>query len=140
MRAVRKGAKVVFVDHIHKASNHLAGRTQENEISGITGTLARLARQTRTVCVALSQLNQDGKARGSRKPVLSDLRGSKAIEQDADNVTFCYREGKDDSIKGENVADTRFEFIIAKNREGTLGTIKLGWDGRVTKYYELEEK
>lgn len=132
LRAVRQGAKVVFIDHLHIVDNHMAGRSKVDEVAEVTKTLKRLAKRTQTVCVALAQLNRGVEGREIKEPVLSDLRASGAIEQDADLVIGLHRPGYYD--KGR--PDDEIKLTVLKNREGETGSVVMGWDGKRTKAVE----
>ena len=124
--------KVIFIDYLQlMAGNGRAGENRQQEISDISRALKSLARELNIPIVALSQLNRSVETREDHRPMLSDLRESGAIEQDADVVMFIYRDDyyhKDTEDKG--IA----EVIIAKQRNGPIGTIKLVWLPELTKF------
>ena len=96
-----------------------------------------LAKELEVPVIALSQLSREAEKRQDHRPMLSDLRESGAIEQDADIVMFLYRDDYyDKESKKQNVA----EVIIAKNRGGSTGTVELGWLGSYTKFVNLERR
>ena len=110
--------------------------SRQQEISEISRALKVLARELDVPIIALSQLSRAVEARQDHKPMLSDLRESGAIEQDADVVMFIYRDdyyNKDSENKG--IA----EIIIAKQRNGPIGTVNLVWLPQYTKFANMEK-
>ena len=131
------GLDVVMIDYLQLMSG--GGRnsdSRQQEISDISRSLKALARELNVPVVALSQLSRAVESRTDHRPMLSDLRESGAIEQDADVVMFIYRDDyyhKDSEMKG--VA----EIIIAKQRNGPIGTVNLVWLPDYTKFMNLEQ-
>ena len=130
------GLDIVMVDYLQLMSGSgRSGDSRQQEISDISRSLKILARELNVPIVALSQLSRAVEGRQDHRPMLSDLRESGAIEQDADIVMFLYRDEvyhKDTEMKG--IA----EVIIAKQRNGPIGTINLAWLADYTKFTGLE--
>ncbi len=130
--------QIVIIDYLQLMSGSVnAGNaSRQQEISEISRSLKALARELQVPVVALSQLSRAVEQRPDHRPMLSDLRESGAIEQDADVVMFLYREGyynHDLSEAEQRVA----EVIIAKQRNGPIGTVKLLWMPELTKFNDL---
>ncbi len=107
---------------------------REREIAEITRSLKALAKELNVPVVCLSQLNRGPEARQDKRPLLSDLRESGAIEQDADLIMFLYRE----SFYERDSTDPTSEVIIGKNRNGPVGTAKLLFQGEFTRFDNIE--
>ncbi len=132
-----KGVKVIFVDYLQMMSSNKYHKNREIEISHISRELKSIAKEYNICVIATSQLSRAVESRGGEKiPMLSDLRESGAIEQDADKVIFIYRPeyyGYECDDEGNSSAGFT-ELIIAKNRNGRLGVVKLLSDASFTKY------
>ena len=129
--------EMIIIDYLQLMSG--SGRStdsRQQEISDISRSLKALARELRVPVIALSQLSRAVEQRPDHRPMLSDLRESGAIEQDADVVMFIYRDdyyNKDTEKKG--IA----EIIIAKQRNGPIGTVELVWLPDYTKFANLQK-
>ena len=145
--ASQHGIKLIIVDYLQlmtAGGNGKGGGNREQEISTISRNLKALAKELSVPVIALSQLSRAVETRGSSKrPLLSDLRESGAIEQDADIVSFIYRpeyykidEWDDDE---HSPTDGQAEFIIAKHRNGSLENIRLKFIGNLGKFDNLED-
>ena len=131
------GLSIVIIDYLQLMSGSRKGGNdnRQQEISDISRSLKALARELHAPVIALSQLSRACETRTDHRPMLSDLRESGAIEQDADEVMFLYREdyyNKD--TPEQNVA----ECIVAKNRHGETGTVKLQWLPQFTTFADRE--
>ena len=129
------GLSMIIIDYLQLMSG--SGRTNDNrqqEISEISRSLKALAREMNAPVVALSQLSRACESRQDHRPMLSDLRESGAIEQDADVVMFLYR---DDYYNKDTDTPNIAEVIIAKQRNGPIGTINLLWQPEFTKFVNL---
>lgn len=135
---LEKNIGMVVIDYLQlvQGSNKRMG-SREQEISEISRSLKILAKEIGVPVVALSQLSRAAEQRPDHRPMLSDLRESGAIEQDADIVMFLYR---DDYYNKESEKKDIAEVIIAKHRGGSTGTIELLWLGSYTKFVNLEKR
>ncbi len=132
------GIELIIIDYLQLMSSGIGKKSdsRQNEISDISRALKILAREIDCPVIALSQLNRDLEKREDKRPMLSDLRESGAIEQDADVVMFIYR----DEVYHKDNDDNKgiAEIIIGKQRNGPIGTVKLKWLSDYTKFANLE--
>ena len=135
---MEKNIGMVVIDYLQLIQGtNKRGGSREQEISEISRSLKILAKELNVPVIALSQLSRAAEARPDHRPMLSDLRESGAIEQDADIVMFLYR---DDYYNQESEKKDIAEVIIAKHRGGSTGTIELLWLGSYTKFVNLEKR
>ena len=130
-KAEHKELSVVIIDYLQLMSGSGRSDSRQQEISDISRSLKSLARELNMPIIALSQLSRAVEKRDDHRPMLSDLRESGAIEQDADVVMFLYR---DDYYNKETDKKNIAEVIIAKQRNGPIGTTELVWIPDLTKF------
>ena len=131
------GLDMVIIDYLQLMSGSGTGRgevSRQQEISDISRSLKALARELKVPVLALSQLSRAVEQRPDHRPMLSDLRESGAIEQDADVVMFIYR---DDYYNEESDKKGIADIIIAKQRNGSIGTVPLVWLADLTKFENM---
>lgn len=128
---------IVIIDYLQLMSAGRKSESRQQEISEISRSLKALAREINAPVVALSQLSRAVEQRPDKRPMLSDLRESGAIEQDADVVMFIYR---DDYYNHDSEEAGVAEIIIGKQRNGPTGTVKLAWQSKYTKFANLERE
>lgn len=149
----RSGLDLIVVDYIQLMAGGKRTENRVQEVTEITQGLKALAKELQVPVIALSQLSRAVEQRAEKRPMLSDLRESGSIEQDADMVLFCYREeyyvqkqepdpesldhgawaAKMDACKG------KAEIIVGKQRHGPAGTVQLAFDGARTRFYDLDQ-
>ena len=136
---MEKNIGLVIIDYLQlvQGSSKRALGSREQEIAEISRSLKILAKELDVPVIALSQLSRAVEQRPDHRPMLSDLRESGSIEQDADIVMFLYR---DDYYNKESEKKDIAEVIIAKQRSGSTGTVDLGWLGSYTKFVNLEKR
>lgn len=138
-RMARKwgGVGLIIIDYLQlmTGNNSGTGENRTSEISEISRSLKALAKEMQCPVIALSQLNRGLEQRPNKRPVMSDLRESGAIEQDADVILFIYRDEvyHADTTTEKGIA----EIIVSKQRNGPIGTVKLSWQGQFTKFDNL---
>lgn len=134
---IEKGLDLVVIDYLQlmSGSGRRKGDNRQQEISDISRALKVMARELDIPVIALSQLSRAVEQRPDKKPLLSDLRESGAIEQDADMVMFLYR---DEYYNPDTEEKGVAEVIIAKQRSGPTGSVKLAWLSQFTKFGNLE--
>jgi replicative DNA helicase len=138
-RLMRQCGKLglIVIDYIQLMSASSAGENRATEISEISRALKGLAKELQVPVVALSQLNRGLEQRPNKRPVMSDLRESGAIEQDADVILFIYR----DEVYNPDTQDKgTAEIIISKQRNGPIGTVRLAWLGEYTRFESLAQR
>ena len=126
---------MIVIDYLQLMSGSSGTDNRQQEVSEISRSIKALAKEMQCPVMALSQLSRAPEQRADHRPMLSDLRESGSIEQDADVVMFLYRdEYYDKETEDKNVA----ECIIAKHRNGPTGTVKLAWLGQFSKFGSLD--
>lgn len=127
---------IVIIDYLQLMTGNGKTDSRQQEISDISRSLKSLARELNVPVVALSQLSRAVEQRPDHRPMLSDLRESGAIEQDADVVMFIYR---DDYYHKDTEEKNIAEIIVAKQRNGPIGTVKLVWLPNYTKFVNMKK-
>lgn len=135
-----KGVDLVVIDYLQLMTSSTKIDNRVQEISQITRNMKIMAKELNVPVLALSQLARDSEKRTNHRPVLSDLRDSGSIEQDADIVLFLYREDyyQDAETPGENGDRNSGECIVAKNRHGETKTVPLHWQGEFMRFTAQE--
>lgn len=139
-RKLETGLSLIMIDYLQLMSGEKGKRNAESrqqEISDISRSLKALAREMDCPVIALSQLSRAVEQRPDHRPMLSDLRESGAIEQDADIVMFLYR---DDYYNKDTEHPNEAELIIAKQRNGPIGTVRLLWQPQYTRFKNAEKE
>lgn len=132
---LEKRLGLVVIDYLQLMRGRGRAENRQQEVSEISRSLKILAKELNVPVVTMSQLSRGPESRTDHRPMLSDLRESGAIEQDADIVMFLYR---DDYYNPDSDKKNIAEIIIAKHRNGSTGTIYLKWFGQYTKFANLE--
>ncbi len=127
---------IIMIDYLQLMQGSRRSESRQQEISEISRSLKEIARELQVPVIALSQLSRAVEQRPDHRPMLSDLRESGAIEQDADVVMFLYR---DDYYNHDTEKKDVAEVIIAKQRNGAIGTVELAWLPRFTKFANMKK-
>lgn len=131
------GLDMIMVDYLQLMSSTGRNESRQNEVSELSRSLKLMALELKIPIIVGSQLSRSAATRQDHRPMLSDLRDSGAIEQDADTVMFLHREDYyNPETEDKNIA----EVIIQKQRNGPLGTIRLGWEARFTKFFNISQQ
>ncbi|AIS53571.1 replicative DNA helicase DnaC [Thermoanaerobacter kivui] len=133
---LEKGLGLVMIDYLQLMQGRGKAENRQQEISEISRSLKSLARELNVPVITLSQLSRAPETRSDHRPILSDLRESGAIEQDADIVMFLYR---DDYYHKDSEKKNIAEVIIAKHRNGPTGVVELLWLAQYTKFVSLDK-
>jgi len=131
---MERGLDLIMIDYLSLMTATGRNNSRQEEVSSISRSLKALAQELKVPVLVLQQLSRANAGRSDHRPILSDIRESGAIEQDADVVMFLHREAYyDPETEKKNIA----EVIIAKQRNGPLGTVELGWQAEYTKFVNL---
>ena len=131
---MEQGIDMILIDYLQLMSGS-GGESRQQEVAEISRSIKAIAKEMKCPVIALSQLSRAPEQRSDHRPMLSDLRESGSIEQDADLVMFLYRdEYYNKETEDQNIA----ECIIAKQRNGPVGTVKLAWLGQYSKFGPLD--
>ena len=140
---MQHGVKIIMVDYLQLMTANSGGKgggNREQEIATISRSLKAIAKELNVPVIALSQLSRTVETRPNKRPQLSDLRESGAIEQDADIVSFIYRPEyyKIDTWEDETPSANQAELIIAKHRNGSIADVRLSFHGSLAKFSDLD--
>jgi replicative DNA helicase len=141
-----KGIKLIVVDYLQLLMENRTFQTRQEEVSNISRQLKNLARELQVSIICLSQLSRVVERREDKRPIMSDLRESGAIEQDADLILLLYRERyyfpspEEKEDHGVKPTAEVMEIIIAKHRNGPIGNIKVIFEPTVNKFYNASDE
>ena len=131
-----KNVGLIVIDYLQLMQSDRRIDNRVNEVAEISRNLKLLAKEMNVPLICCAQLSRGPESRNDKRPMLSDLRDSGAIEQDADMVMFLYRE---EYYKTTGADQEEAEVIVAKNRHGSVGNVKVGWIGKYTKFIARED-
>ncbi|MGA9289858.1 MAG: replicative DNA helicase [Anaerobacillus sp.] len=132
-----KGLGMILIDYMQLIRGNGSGENRQQEVSEISRSLKGIARELEVPLISLSQLSRGVESRQDKRPMMSDIRESGSIEQDADIVAFLYR---DDYYDKESENKNIIEIIIAKQRNGPVGTVELAFVKEYNKFVNLERR
>ncbi|MCO4764044.1 MAG: replicative DNA helicase [Myxococcales bacterium] len=136
--ALSEGLDLIVVDYLQLMKGSGGSKqSREQEISEISRSMKGLSKELNVAVIALSQLNRSLESRADKRPIMSDLRESGAIEQDADMILFVYR---DWVYHKETAPEESAELIIGKHRAGKLGTVNLHFEGKYTRFSSVDDR
>ncbi len=133
-----KNIGLIVIDYLQLMQSDKKSDNRVNEVGDISRNLKLLAKELGVPVICCAQLSRGPESRDDKRPMLSDLRDSGAIEQDADSVLFLFRDEYYKKEKSEKQDEA--EVIVAKNRHGSLGNVKLGWYGEFTKFASRSDR
>jgi len=131
----RHDLKLVIIDYLQLMSSGKRVESRQQEVSEFSRALKLLAKELEVPVIAISQLNRGPEQRQDKKPMLSDLRESGSIEQDADMVILLHRE---DAYEKESPRAGEADFIVAKHRNGPTGTITVAFQGHYSQFVDMQ--
>ena len=134
-----KNLGLVVIDYLGLMSGDRHTENRVQEVSEISRSLKIMAKELMVPIVCCAQLSRGPESRTDKKPMLSDLRDSGAIEQDADTVIFLYRSEYYKTDEAASQDTSIAEVIVAKNRHGAQGTVNMGWNGQFTKFVTIAD-
>ncbi len=134
-----KNLGLVVIDYLGLMSGDKHTENRVQEVSEISRSLKIMAKELMVPVVCCAQLSRGPESRTDKKPMLSDLRDSGAIEQDADTVIFLYRSEYYKTDEAASQDTSIAEIIVAKNRHGAQGTVNMGWNGQFTKFVTIAD-
>ncbi len=137
-----KNLGLIVIDYLQlmQSDNTKKNDSRVNDVADISRNLKLMAKDLKVPVICCAQLSRGPESRTDKRPMLSDLRDSGAIEQDADVVLFLYRNEYYDKSENSNEIQNTAEIIVAKNRHGSLENVKMGWFGKFTKFTTLSDR
>jgi len=135
-----KNLGLIVIDYLQLMQTDKHHDNRVNEVGEISRNLKLLAKDLKVPIICCAQLSRGPESRTDKRPMLSDLRDSGSIEQDADVVMFLYRDEYYDTADKKDGIQNTAEIIVAKNRHGSTANVKMGWFGQFTKFTSLSDR
>ena len=137
-----KNLGLIVIDYLQlmQSDNTKKNDSRVNDVADISRNLKLMAKDLKVPIICCAQLSRGPESRNDKRPMLSDLRDSGAIEQDADVVMFLYRDEYYDTAEKNGEIQNTAEIIVAKNRHGSTSNVKMGWLGKFTKFTTLSDR